>query len=70
MSSQMTDVVADPQSQIYRYLQQSSVQQILREHQSGQNNHYKILFSLMAFEQWLRVHLSGPTKVSLESCAV
>jgi asparagine synthase (glutamine-hydrolysing) len=70
MSSKMTDVVADPQSKIYHYLQQSSVQMILRQHQSGEKNHYKILFSLMAFEQWLRANLSGPAKVSLESCAV
>ena len=34
------------------------VQRIFREHQSGQNDYHKMLFSLIVFEEWLRVQAS------------
>ena len=54
----MNDVFMDSDSLMYRYLQPSAVQSLFRAHQSGQNDHHKILFSLMVFETWLRVHLT------------
>jgi asparagine synthase (glutamine-hydrolysing) len=56
LSAQMTDTLMDSDSMIYQYLQPSAVQRLLREHQSGRNDYHKILFSLMVFEEWLRVH--------------
>jgi asparagine synthase (glutamine-hydrolysing) len=64
MSAQMTDILLDPQSQMYQYLHPSAVQRIFRQHQSGQNDYHKILFSLMIFEQWLRIQLSPAETVA------
>jgi asparagine synthase (glutamine-hydrolysing) len=56
LSAQMTNTLMDSDSMIYQYLQPTAVQRLLREHQSGRNDYHKILFSLMVFEEWLRVH--------------
>lgn len=52
----MEETLLDRHSEIYNYLRPPAVQAILKEHQSGQNDNHKILFSLIVFEQWLRVH--------------
>jgi asparagine synthase (glutamine-hydrolysing) len=64
MSSQMTEILMDSESLIYRYLRPSAVQQMFRRHQSGQNDYHKILFSLIVFEQWLRVQHSPAETVA------
>jgi asparagine synthase (glutamine-hydrolysing) len=56
MNTRMTDTFLDSTSLIYQYLRPAAVQRIFRQHQAGQNDHYKILFSMIVFEQWLRVH--------------
>lgn len=61
MSGKMQETLADTSSLLYRYLRPSAVQQILRQHQTGQKDHYKVLFSLVVFEEWLRVQLSVGT---------
>jgi len=58
MTAQTTEILMDPTSLMYQYLQPSAVQRLFRNHQSGQNDHHKILFSLMVFEEWLRVQVS------------
>jgi asparagine synthase (glutamine-hydrolysing) len=58
IGGQMTATLMDSDSMMYRYLKPSAVHRLLREHQSGKNDYHKILFSLMVFEEWLRVHLS------------
>lgn len=58
MSTQMTDILMDPGSLIYRYLRPSAVQRMFHRHQSGQSDYHKILFSIVVFEQWLRVQHS------------
>src|SRR5215470_9840181 len=57
----LEEMLLDQHSQIYNYLLPSAVQGILREHQSGQNDNHKVLFSLVVFEQWLRVHKPAET---------
>jgi asparagine synthase (glutamine-hydrolysing) len=52
----MEEILMDRESQIYNYLRPPAVQEILKQHQSGQNDNHKILFSLVVFEEWLRVH--------------
>jgi asparagine synthase (glutamine-hydrolysing) len=52
----MEEILLDRESQIYNYLRPSAVQEILEQHQSGQNDNHKILFSLVVFEEWLRIH--------------
>jgi len=52
----MEDILLDPESRMYNFLRPSAVQEILEQHRSGQNDNHKILFSLVVFEEWLRVH--------------
>ena len=66
MKSKMEEILMDKDSQLYRYLRPSVVQRIFKEHQSGQNDYHKILFSLIVFEEWLRVQLSPVVKVGQE----
>lgn len=56
MNSKMADTFMDGQSRMYRYLSPRSVQELFRDHVSGRNDHHKILFSLIVFEEWLRLH--------------
>lgn len=58
-SAKMNETFMDPESQLYRYLRPEAVQRVLKQHQSGQSDHHKILFSLMVFEEWLRVQRSS-----------
>jgi asparagine synthase (glutamine-hydrolysing) len=52
----MEGVLLDKESKIYDYLNPSAVKKIYEEHRSGQNDNHKVLFSLVVFEEWLRVH--------------
>ncbi len=58
MSRKMKEILLDRESQIYRYLRPAAVQSIFTKHSSGQSDNHKILFSLVVFEEWLRIHLS------------
>jgi len=55
-SRKMGDIFLDRESQIYNYLRPQAVQELLKQHHSGRNDNHKILFSLVVFEEWLRVH--------------
>lgn len=56
MDGKMADTFMDGQSQMYHYLRPQAVQQLYQKHASGQSDNHKILFSLIVFEEWLRVH--------------
>lgn len=56
VTSRMHDAFEDSSSLMYNYLKPARVQKLFTEHQSGQRSHYKILFSLIVFEEWLRYH--------------
>jgi len=58
MGSAMEKVFRDSESLIYQYLRPSAVQELLQQHQSGNNDNHKVLFSLVVFEEWLRAHRS------------
>jgi asparagine synthase (glutamine-hydrolysing) len=62
----MEQTLMDGESLLYRYLHPSVVQKIFKKHQSGQNDYHKILFSLVVFEEWLRVQLSVDVNAGLE----
>lgn len=68
--AKMNETLMDSESLLYRYLRPEAVQNIFRRHQSGQNDHHKILFSLMVFEEWLRVQDSASIGAELEPCPV
>ncbi|HLZ35246.1 MAG TPA: asparagine synthase (glutamine-hydrolyzing) [Nitrospira sp.] len=56
MNSKMADTFMDGQSQMYHYLRPQAVQQLYQAHAAGKSDNHKILFSLIVFEEWLRVH--------------
>ena len=56
MDNKMAEALRDSDSKIYQYLRPAAIRQLLEEHTSGRNDNHKILFSLIVFEQWLRVH--------------
>ncbi|HMS82081.1 MAG TPA: asparagine synthase (glutamine-hydrolyzing) [Nitrospira sp.] len=56
MTGRMADTFLDGQSRMYQYLKPESVQGLYNAHVSGENDNHKILFSLIIFEEWLRVH--------------
>jgi hypothetical protein len=49
------------ESLMYDYLQPAAVQQLLEQHRSRQQDHHKVLFSLVLLEQWLRQLQSPPS---------
>ena len=56
MNSRMAEAFLDEQSKMYHYLRPKAVQQLYKDHASGREDNHKILFSLIVFEEWLRVH--------------
>lgn len=56
MNSKMNDLFMDGQSRMYEYLRPHSVQRLYKEHTTGRHDYHKVLFSLIVFEEWLRVH--------------
>ena len=56
MDSKMADTFLNGQSHMYRYLSPKAVQALFKDHSSGRNDNHKVLFSLIVFEEWLRVH--------------
>jgi len=63
LSTGMDAILLDPSSLMYRLLQPAVVQGLLQDHRSGNANHYKILFSLIVLEQWLRTQDSAEAAV-------
>jgi asparagine synthase (glutamine-hydrolysing) len=56
LGNKMKDILLDRESHIYQYLRPSAVQEMFKQHQSGQDDNHKVLFSLVVFEEWLRVN--------------
>jgi asparagine synthase (glutamine-hydrolysing) len=63
MESTMEKVFLDRESLIYQYLRPAAVQKLLQYHRSGHDDNHKVLFSLVVFEEWLRVHKSSSVTV-------
>ena len=63
----MEETILDSESCMYRFLQPSAVQEMLRQHKAGKNDLHKILFSLALFEQWLRVQTESTGAVEQET---
>ena len=59
VSGKIEEILMDRESHMYRYLRPSVIQRMFKQHQSGQKDYHKILFSLVIFEEWLRVQLSS-----------
>ena len=50
------ETLRDTSSKIYQYLRPAAVRELCEQHASGQRDNHKILFSLVLFEEWLRMH--------------
>ena len=53
-SKKMEGFLLESNSLMYQFLRPQAVQQILKEHKSNRSDNYKLLSSLVIFEQWLR----------------
>jgi asparagine synthase (glutamine-hydrolysing) len=56
VSKKMEGFLLDSNSLMYKFLRPQAVQQLLHDHISKKNDNYKILFSIVIFEQWLRIN--------------
>ena len=56
IDNRMSDTLLDSGSRIYQYLRSDVVRGLFEEHSSGRNDNHKILFSLVVFEEWLRMN--------------
>lgn len=54
LSKKLDSFLLDSSSLMFQFLRPKAVQHLLKEHISRKNDNYKILFSLVAFEEWLR----------------
>jgi asparagine synthase (glutamine-hydrolysing) len=58
----MDDILMDSSSLMYQYLRPAAVQDLLSHHRSRRGDNHKMLFSLVVFEEWLRLqNLGRPT---------
>jgi asparagine synthase (glutamine-hydrolysing) len=54
MQGKFAETLLDRKSRMFEFLEPLTVHRLLQDHQSGRQNNYKLLFSLVMFEQWLR----------------
>jgi asparagine synthase (glutamine-hydrolysing) len=67
----MNELLLDPSSLMYEYLEPRPVARLLSEHVSGRNDNHKLLFSLVVFEQWLRQQpVPQPVRASRSTATV
>ena len=66
----MEETILDSDSCMYRFLRPSAVQKMLRQHKAGKSDLHKILFSLVLFEQWLRVQTETTRAVEHEAVSI
>jgi len=54
----------DPSSLMYQYLDSRVVRRMLDDHRVGRHDNYKLLFSLIVFEEWLRTNASSSNRAA------
>lgn len=59
LQGKMNRLLEDPSSFMYEYLRHGEVMRLLNDHRSGRRDNHKILFSLVVFEEWLRIFVVG-----------
>ena len=60
MRDKIEEILHERTSRINEFLRPTAVREMLKRHQSGQSDNHKVLFSLVVFEHWLRIHRSEP----------
>ena len=61
MIGKMDHTLLARDSLMYNYLRPAAVARLLNEHRAGRADNHKILFSLVAFEEWLRNLAGNPS---------
>lgn len=59
----LPEMLLDENSLMFNLLEPSAVRRLLQEHRSGRQDNYKLLFSLVMFEEWLRAGTSHKRKL-------
>jgi asparagine synthase (glutamine-hydrolysing) len=59
LRSALSEVLLDDGSLMFEWFSPGPVRRLLEDHRSGREDHHKLLFSLVIFEQWLRYSRSG-----------
>jgi asparagine synthase (glutamine-hydrolysing) len=55
LSKKIESFLLDDSSKMFRYLKSKQVSKLVHEHVSGKKDNHKLLFSLVVFEEWLRL---------------
>jgi asparagine synthase (glutamine-hydrolysing) len=70
LKGQLPEMLLDESSLMFGLLKPEAVQNLLQAHQSRRQDNHKVLFSLVMFEQWLRVNqVDHSPRPSREVCA-
>jgi len=64
LTGKMHDYLLDSTSLMFGCLKQESVAKLLNGHREGSSDNHKVLYSLVAFEEWLRALSTKPSKPS------
>jgi asparagine synthase (glutamine-hydrolysing) len=64
---QLSEVLQDESSLMFRLLKPEPVRRLLNDHRSGRQDNHKLLFSLVMLEQWLRGSWSLRERLSSDS---
>jgi asparagine synthase (glutamine-hydrolysing) len=59
LAGEFPDLLLDKGSLMFDVLKPAPVRKLLEDHKAGRQDNYKLLFSLVMFEQWLRGIRSG-----------
>lgn len=55
LENKMADSLLDSGARIYQYLRPQAVRELFAQHSAGRQDNHKILFSIIVFEEWLRI---------------
>ena len=64
MNGGMTGALTDRDSLLFRFLRPEVVAKMMEQHRSGQKDYHKVLFSMVVFEQWMRLQDSAGIPVA------
>jgi len=58
VASEMANALLKNGSMIYGYLRAEEVKRLIEEHRKGTHNNFKILYSIVVLEEWLRNYVA------------
>jgi len=64
LQGKLPEMLLDEHSLMFDVLEPQAVRKLLQDHRSGRQDNYKLLFSLVMFEQWLRGSRSEHEKIA------